>query len=593
MRYRSEGGVSRSVYVGAAVVKKMDHITANNVTQHFEAVFHTEGEPLSATGRVRHEIVIPDDRVVYIKPRRYPQALMDVIRQELKGLLDQGIIRKSISLYCSPLWVVPKPPDAQGNLRHRVVVDYKELNKHTRSEKYPLPRLEDMLDRMNSASVFSILHLKAGYHQIRMHEADCEKTAFQFERGNYEFTRMPFGLKNAPTTFQRLMDEFLEGLDEGAIQVYMDDIIVFSRSEQEHGEHLVQLLRRLKEFGLKVSREKTLFFQSSVKLLGPTTSPWCGLAGLKDTSARVARWKERLAAYSFTISRNKGKDNVVADCLSRMVNALDAPTPSPGPSRRRPRINGSEDSPDVVYLPLLDHPEGESSIIPGLDLLRLRVVEEPDLPTVHVPASRETPSRNPEPDRRNAERRVMTWLSDTLDDKARQLVVRIISDTETPQMVIPTLKKPLEVIVADLVFLDGAIRLTLIDRLTRFAYDYPLQAKTGKRVREAGVAAIPLSRGGGVRRSRDRHSTVGTRVVRAREALPAANPALGGVQTRPPNAGNFTHARTKKKLKTREHSAPKRYLVGRAPPREIPSKLNRSLAPLSADAAARSRPLST
>ncbi|KAL1130444.1 hypothetical protein AAG570_011692 [Ranatra chinensis] len=116
-RYRSEGGVGRSRYVGAAVVKKMDHIRADNVTQHFEAVFHTEGEPLSATGRVRHDIVIPDDRVVYIKPRRYPQALMDVIRQELKGLLDQGIIRKSISPYCSPLWLVPKPPDAQGNLR--------------------------------------------------------------------------------------------------------------------------------------------------------------------------------------------------------------------------------------------------------------------------------------------------------------------------------------------------------------------------------------------------------------------------------------------------------------------------------------------
>ncbi|KAL1138479.1 hypothetical protein AAG570_008542 [Ranatra chinensis] len=114
--YRSEGGFSRSGYVGAAVVKKMDYIRADNVTQHFEAVFHTEGEPLSATGRVRHKIVIPDDRVVYIKPRRYPQALMDVICQELKDLLDQGIIRKSISPYCSPLWVVPKPPDAQGSL---------------------------------------------------------------------------------------------------------------------------------------------------------------------------------------------------------------------------------------------------------------------------------------------------------------------------------------------------------------------------------------------------------------------------------------------------------------------------------------------
>ncbi|KAL1124309.1 hypothetical protein AAG570_002077 [Ranatra chinensis] len=127
------------------------------------------------------------------------QALMDVIRQELKNLLDHGIIRKSISPYCSPLWMVPKPPIAPGNPRRRVVVDYKELNKHTHLEKYPLPKVEDMLDRMDGASVFSILDLKAGYHQIRMHESDCEKTAFQFERGNYEFTRMPFGL-NIPSS---------------------------------------------------------------------------------------------------------------------------------------------------------------------------------------------------------------------------------------------------------------------------------------------------------------------------------------------------------------------------------------------------------
>ncbi|KAL1109954.1 hypothetical protein AAG570_014111 [Ranatra chinensis] len=243
------------------------------------------------------------------------------------------------------------------------------------------------------------------------------------------------------------MDEFLEGLDEGAVQVYMDDIIVFSRSEQEHGEHLVQLLRRLKEFGLKVSRGKTMFFLPSETHVRRV-----------EISARVSRWKERLAAYSFTISHNKGKDNGVADCLSRMVNALDAPTPSPGVA-----------------------------------------VEEPDLPTVQVPASRETPSRSPEPDRRNVESRVMTGLSDTLNDKAIQLVARIVSgDTvrstnledrtksltkmvaeelarcevcaraeyvrtpqETPQMVTPTPEKPLEVVEAEMALMLLALSPTL------------------------------------------------------------------------------------------------------------------------------------
>ncbi|KAL1139223.1 hypothetical protein AAG570_006209 [Ranatra chinensis] len=158
-RYRPEGRVSLRSYVGAAVIGERNLITRANVLECFGEVFHREGEPLSATGRVWHEIVIPDNRVVYVKPRRYPQALMEVMEGEVRNLLSQGITRKSVSPYCSPLWVVPKTPDAQGNPRYRVVVDFKVLNKYTRPEKYPLPRLEEMLDRMSGASVFSLLDL--------------------------------------------------------------------------------------------------------------------------------------------------------------------------------------------------------------------------------------------------------------------------------------------------------------------------------------------------------------------------------------------------------------------------------------------------
>ena len=113
---------------------------------------------------------------------------------------------------------MPKPPDAEGKPRYRVVVDFRELNKRTKTERFPLPRLEEMLDKMAGATVFSLLDLKAGYHQIRMSERDIEKTTFQFGRGKFEFVHMPFGLKNAPSTFQRLIDEFLLGLDDRAVQ---------------------------------------------------------------------------------------------------------------------------------------------------------------------------------------------------------------------------------------------------------------------------------------------------------------------------------------------------------------------------------------
>jgi hypothetical protein len=173
----------------------------------WEKVLAREDELLPATGRVEHTIVLTDERPVWIPHRRYPHAQLDVIRKELKKLMDGGIIQPSKSPYNSPLWVVPKSPGPDGQPRYRLVVDYRALNKKTKPDKYPLPHLEAMLDRMGGARYFSTLDLKNGYHQIRM-----SPTAFTFDRGHYEFTRMPFGLKKAPSTFQRLMDEFSEGL---------------------------------------------------------------------------------------------------------------------------------------------------------------------------------------------------------------------------------------------------------------------------------------------------------------------------------------------------------------------------------------------
>ena len=175
---------------------------------------------MGVTGKTVHEVPLKQDRVTYVKERRYPQALRQHIREELESLKEQGIIVDSTSPFNSPLWAVKKKAAPGDNKeKYRVVVDYRRLNDNTVDEKYPIPRFEDILDRLSGAVVFSTLDLKAGYHQIRMHPKDQHKTAFTFERGHYEFTRMPFGLKNAPITFQRLMDEFLRGIDDSVCQV--------------------------------------------------------------------------------------------------------------------------------------------------------------------------------------------------------------------------------------------------------------------------------------------------------------------------------------------------------------------------------------
>ncbi|KAL1131221.1 hypothetical protein AAG570_010839 [Ranatra chinensis] len=226
-------------------------------------------------------------------------------------MLEQGVNRKSVSPFCNPLWVVPKPAASDvtgtqfysqagggGGSVESPVYRYADVRAFLGALEQPLSRRRGVeasagvgtaalpsvpgslrLGRLSQPPIApsaefrpGILDLKAGFHQICMHPGDIEKTGFQFERGKDEYLRMPFGLKTAPTTFQRLMDEFLEGLDPDVIEIYMDDIIVFSKSAEEHGVHPGQLLERLREFGLKALEKKSSFFQDKLKFMGHTVS---------------------------------------------------------------------------------------------------------------------------------------------------------------------------------------------------------------------------------------------------------------------------------------------------------------------------------
>lgn len=205
---------------------------------------------------------------LYNKSYRYPAIHSEEVNRQMSEMLDQGIIKHSSSPYNSPIWVVPKKEDKVGNKEWRIVIDYRKLNAITKDDRYPIPIIDDILDKLGRANYFTTLDLTKGFYQIEVDPKDREKTAFSTSNGHFEFVRMPFGLKNAPATFQRMMNNVLRDHINKICLVYMDDILIFSTSLQEHLDNLGKILRTLEQSNLKVSLNKSDFLKKETEFLG-------------------------------------------------------------------------------------------------------------------------------------------------------------------------------------------------------------------------------------------------------------------------------------------------------------------------------------
>ena len=219
------------------------------------------------TDRSEHELNLNDDSGFRERPRRVPPGDLKDLRDHIQALLDHGIIRESKSRYASPIVLVRKK---DGSLR--MCVDYRILNSRTITDQYAVPVIQDAIDCLAGSSWFSVIDLKSGFYQIPMKEEDKEKTAFTCPVGFFEFERMPQGIKGAPSTFQRLMEKCLSGMNFFETLVYMDDLIIFAKSPEEMEDRLIKVMDRLVEFGLKVAPEKCQLFCRSVKYLGHIVS---------------------------------------------------------------------------------------------------------------------------------------------------------------------------------------------------------------------------------------------------------------------------------------------------------------------------------
>ncbi|KAL0539355.1 hypothetical protein IC582_023566 [Cucumis melo] len=211
-------------------------------------------------------------------PYRMAPAELKELKVQLQELLDKGFIRPSVSPWGAPVLFVKKK---DGSMR--LCIDYRELNKVTVKNRYPLPRIDDLFDQLQGATVFSKIDLRSGYHQLRIKEEDIPKTAFRSRYGHYEFIVMSFGLTNAPAVFMDLMNRvFREFLDTFVI-VFIDDILIYSKTEAEHEEHLRMVLQTLRDNKLYAKFSKCEFWLKQVSFLGHVVSK----AGVSVDPAKI------------------------------------------------------------------------------------------------------------------------------------------------------------------------------------------------------------------------------------------------------------------------------------------------------------------
>jgi hypothetical protein len=181
-------------------------------------------------------------------------------------MLADGVIQHSTSPWNSPILVVPKKLDASGKTKWRVVVDFRKLNDVTVGDSFPIPVISDVLDSLGKAKYFSTVDCASGFWQIPIRAEDRPKTAFSTENGHYEYKSMPFGLKGAPATFQRLMSTVLSGMQGLKCLVYLDDIIVYAETLQLHNDKLREVFARLRFHNLKLPPDKCEFLKSRLPI---------------------------------------------------------------------------------------------------------------------------------------------------------------------------------------------------------------------------------------------------------------------------------------------------------------------------------------
>jgi hypothetical protein len=282
-----KGEQSRTIKVdgvqGKAVVKDFrwpinenlppGEITAlEEILDEFRDVFAFDASELGIIERETYHIRLTDETPIFKQQYRLSQSEKEILQEQMEERKAVGFIRTSTSEWAAPVTMPPKK-DENGNWTlKRPCVDYRALNSRTATDHYPLPTPQEIFDALADSTVFTTLDLRMGYHQIRIGEEDCCKTASWCLDGLHEWTVVPFGLKNAPPFFQRVMDQTLVG-EKHCARCFIDDVIIFSKNLEHHKQHLRQVLGRLRDKGVKCHPSKMRVGIPDVDYLGHKVVP--------------------------------------------------------------------------------------------------------------------------------------------------------------------------------------------------------------------------------------------------------------------------------------------------------------------------------
>jgi len=234
-------------------------------------VFKLPGDKLTAMSAITHYLPTPSisaNRALTLRNYRIPEHHQKEVEIQIQKMLEDDMIQPSQRPWNFPILIVPKKLDASGKRRWRICVDFRRLNDITVGASFPLPNIQDILDKLGRAQYFSALDSASGYWQVALAEEDGTKTAFSTPTGHCEYLRMPFGLKSAPRTFQRLMNSVFMSLIGTRCFVYLDDVIILGETLQEHHARLREVFQNLRQFNLKIEPDKCEFLKTELNYLG-------------------------------------------------------------------------------------------------------------------------------------------------------------------------------------------------------------------------------------------------------------------------------------------------------------------------------------